>query len=56
MIYTCKFSEFKALTPIPDFIDEDNLQEFRDFAPFNGMTDKSCAEINSTIAEWARIW
>lgn len=55
MIYTCRFAEFKALTPIPDFIDEDNLQEFRDCAPFNDMTDKSCAEINSTIAQWADI-
>ncbi len=40
MIYTCIFSQFKDLKPIPDFIDEDNLQEFRDFAPFNDMTDK----------------
>jgi len=56
MIYTCKFSQFKALTPIPDFIDKDNLQEFRDFAPFNDMTDKSCNEINSAIAKWADIW
>jgi len=56
MIYTCKFSEFKALTPIPDFIDAGNLQEFQDYAPYNDMTDKSCAEINSTIAKWADIW
>ncbi len=56
MIYTCKFSQFKALTPIPDFIDKDNLQEFRDFAPFNYMTDKSCNEINSAISKWADIW
>jgi hypothetical protein len=56
MIYSCKFAEFKALTPIPDFIDEDNLQEFRDYAPFNYMTDKCCAEINQTIAKWGDIW
>ena len=55
MIYTCKFSEFKPLTPIPDFIDEDNLQEFRDFAPYNFMTDKSCEEINMAIAKWAGL-
>lgn len=56
MIYTCRFSEFKNVTAIPDFIDADNLQEFRDYAPFNDMTDKSCAEINRAIAEWADIW
>lgn len=56
MIYTCRFSEFKNVTPIPDFIDADNLQEFRDYAPFNDMTDKSCEEINRAIAEWADRW
>ncbi|HQO67961.1 MAG TPA: hypothetical protein PLU06_04095 [Candidatus Syntrophosphaera sp.] len=56
MIYTCKLTEFKNLTPIPDFIDTDNLQEFRDYAPFNYDTDKSCEEINRIIAESAEIW
>ncbi|NLH93136.1 MAG: hypothetical protein GX466_02805 [Candidatus Cloacimonetes bacterium] len=56
MIYTCKLTEFKNLTPIPDFIDADNLQEFRDYAPFNYDTDKSCEEINRIIAESAETW
>jgi len=56
MIYTCKLTEFKNLTPIPDFIDTDNLQEFRDYAPFNYDTDKSCEEINRIIAESAETW
>lgn len=56
MIYTCKLTEFKNLTPIPDFIDADNLQEFRNYAPFNYDTDKSCEEINRIIAESAEIW
>lgn len=56
MIYTCKLTEFKNLTPIPDFIDADNLQEFRNYAPFNYDTDKSCEEINRIIAESAETW
>jgi hypothetical protein len=56
MIYTCKLTEFKNLTPIPDFIDADNLQEFRDYAPFNYDTDKSSDEINRIIAESAETW
>lgn len=56
MIYTCKLTEFKNLTPIPDFIDADNLPEFRDYAPFNYDTDKSSEEINRIIAESAETW
>ncbi len=55
MIYTGRLQDLQPVNPIAGFIDEDNIQLFRDYVCFNCDTDKSIAELNAIIHEEAEI-
>lgn len=56
MVYTGRLQDLRPVTAIPDFIDEDNIGLFRDYAAFNMEADKSIAEINAVIQEDAKLY
>lgn len=55
MIYTGRLQDLQSVTPIPDFIDANNIVLFRDYVPFNLEADKSMDEINAIIRDDAKL-
>lgn len=53
MIYTGRLQDLQSMTPIADFIDEENINLFRDYVAYNYDADKSMAELNAIIHEYA---
>lgn len=53
MIYTGRLQDLQPVTPIADFIDEENFSLFRDYVAYNDDADKSIAELNAIIHGYA---
>lgn len=53
MIFTGKLEDLKPITPIPDFINENNINLFREYSPSNIAADKNIEEINAMICRYA---
>ncbi|MCB5262633.1 MAG: hypothetical protein LHW64_07900 [Candidatus Cloacimonetes bacterium] len=55
MIYTGRLRDLQPMTPIADFIDEENISLFRDYVCYNYDAETSIAELNAIIHEDAKI-
>ncbi len=55
MIYTGRIQDLRPVNPLSDFINENNIQLFRDYVPFNDAPNKNITDINSIIAADAKI-
>lgn len=51
MIYTGRLQDLKHVTPIKDFIDESNIDLFRNYNAYNDEAGLSIAQINALICE-----